>query len=162
MLISAPWPVAVKSDNDAAQQFEQAKEIISGIRQVKTLLKIQKGSLGHSDSEFIDSQKDLITRLAKLASVEKSDNKHGIVIAGTSHDCWFVVDEATAKSLIDSLMSQKSDLETQVSRLKKRLGNKNYVEKAPAKLIKETSNGRPSFVSPYFSSLTVAVLLAAT
>ena len=140
LIITSPWPKKANYNQDRAKDFREIKNIVTGVRQIKALLKIQKGTLAYAGDEFIDQNKELITHLAKLDSVEISDSREGIALTTTLKDCWYVVDGETAKKLIDSLTAKKVDLENQINRLNERLANKNYVEKAPEHLIDQTKS----------------------
>ena len=140
LLMSQSWPSEAGYDLQLANEFEEVKKIVTGARQIKSELKIQKGRLGHNNERFIEEHSTQIQRLANLDSVENLKNREGLVISESSLNVWVVIDNETAKNFIESLNSQKTDLDLQIKRLQERLANKNYVEKAPAELIDQTKS----------------------
>ena len=138
LLMIQSWPSEAGYDLQLANEFEEVKKIVTGARQIKSELKIQKGRLGHNNEKFIEEHSTQIQRLANLDSVENLENREGLVISESSLNVWVVIDNETAKNFIESLSTQKADLGLRIKRLQERLANKNYVEKAPEHLIDQT------------------------
>ena len=138
LLSTQPWPAKAEFDYDKAKDFVAIQSIVTGVRQIRTELKLQKGTLGHTNDQFITDNTELIKLLGKLDRVEAMDAREGLTITGTNHDCWYVIDAETAKKYVQSLKDDQANLQSQINRLNERLANKNYVEKAPAELITQT------------------------
>jgi valyl-tRNA synthetase len=140
MLISASWPVSNTYDQEKASEFEITQKIIVELRQIKMVLSQQKGTVLFEDSGVIERNADLIKSLARLDSVVKAEKGRGLKLTQTTESVWFEVSDQEAKKYLQSLEDKAKRLENSIKNLKTRLGNKNYVEKAPAELIEETTS----------------------
>lgn len=140
LLITSSWPEEEKSNEDSASAFEDIKQIVTEVRHIKTMLKIKGGELLFNSDKFIDKHSELITKLARLEKVTPNDKMSGIQLTQSTHECWLNIEPEVAKTFVTSLEIQLIDSENQLSSLKKRLGNKSYVEKAPAHLVKATQD----------------------
>lgn len=138
MLVSQDWPTPSKFDAKSATQFEQVQKIVREIRQIKTTLNIQKGEAIYENSEVISANQELIQNLARLVSLSETVAGKGIKLTQTTEAIWFDVTDDEAKKYQKSLEERAKNLENSIKNLKARLSNKNYVAKAPAKLIQET------------------------
>jgi valyl-tRNA synthetase len=140
LLITSQWPGTVKFDQTKAKQFERTKDIVSEIRQVKTMLNYSGGNLYFSEGKFISDNSELIGRMAKLNSVRQVSDGKGLQLTQTPENCWLDIDRGTAERFVDTLNKRAGELESSADNLKKRLANKNYVKKAPKSLIDETKD----------------------
>ncbi len=132
------WPTTPAFDSASAKSFVTIQSIVTQLRQIKTSLNLRGGVLGHQNNQFIEDNKDLIKMLGRLDSAQSREERKGLTITGTEHDCWFELEAETAQKFIDNLNNEKHALETQINRLNERLSNKNYIEKAPEALISQT------------------------
>lgn len=139
LLITTAWPSKINSDSNAAADFEAIKQIVSEIRQIKTLLNLRGGELLFND-EFIAQHKELIMKLGRLDSIEMSDKPTGLALVQTQHACWLNIAPDIAKDFVDSLSAKKISAEKQLTQLKGRLDNKSYIEKAPEHLVEATKS----------------------
>lgn len=138
LLISQDWPGQVDFQQSKAEEFEQVKTIVKEIRQIKTVLKIQKGTLVYIDSKIIKQNSELIKSLAKLDCVDESKEGSGIKLSQIQDSTWLDVSEDSAKEFMNSLENREKELSSSIKNLEGRLKNKNYVDKAPKKLVDET------------------------
>lgn len=138
LISTQPWPTPEETNKNAVNSFVSIQSIVTGVRQIRTELKLQKGVLGHANDQFIANNAELIKLLGRLDRVEPMDAREGLAITGTQHDCWYVIDDETAKKYVQSLKYEQTSLQSQINRLNERLANKNYVEKAPEALIQQT------------------------
>lgn len=139
LLITSPWPEPAKFDAKKASEFEEVKALISEVRQIKSLLKIQKTSLSHKDSPIANSHPELISRLGRLESIQEVAKGTGLPLTQAKGKYWLDIDLEAARDLTSRLSEQQKSLEQQISNLEKRLGNKSYVEKAPKALVEQSN-----------------------
>ncbi len=137
-LIGTTWPTKTTNDSSMANDFVAIQSIVTEIRGIKSDLNLQKGSLGHANDQLIENNKDLISKLAKLDSVENTQFSSGVKSTVSGHECWIILDTEQAKNYRESLASKLEDINKQISGLEDRLNNKAYVEKAPAHLVEES------------------------
>lgn len=140
LLIGQEWPKQAKFDSTKANEFENVKTIVKEVRQIKTVLKIQKGSLVFSKSKTTLNNSKLIKSLARLDAINQSEQGSGIKLTQISEDIWLDVEDNEAKKFINSLEDRHKELTAIIKNLEGRLKNKNYVDKAPAKLVEETKS----------------------
>ncbi len=139
MLITSPWPKSVKADEHKAQTFDEVQRIVTEVRYIKSALRIRTPlTLYHRDESFLEEQGSLIARLAGLANVVSVESGHGLSLTNTDHDCWLDIDQATAKRYTKELQDQLDAIAGDIKSLEGRLANKNYVKKAPKKLVNES------------------------
>ncbi|MEX2014947.1 MAG: valine--tRNA ligase [Candidatus Saccharimonadales bacterium] len=138
MLINQTWPDSVDYDPVQAAVFEKLKSIITEVRHIKTVLNVSGGSLVHADSALIEENQKLITRLAGLEQVKKLKDGQGIALTQTDENCSLDLGEENAGKLAANLKEKENKLSESIKTLKDRLDNKNYLAKAPAKLVSET------------------------
>ncbi len=139
LLINSPWPEAAHFDKQAASDFEVIKAIVSEIRQIKTLLNIQKGNhLYFKSAPFLVANAKAIGHMARLDGVSQVSDGHGLRLTQTTEECWLDIDGQTAKRFIDKLSTQRSSLAKQVASIKARLSNQAYLKQAPKALVEES------------------------
>lgn len=140
LLATELWPEIAKADKAQARQFEELMKIISEARQIAANVGVGKPVLLYRDSEFIEQNKELVKRLARLGNVEKAITGQGIRLTGTKVAAWLNIDHSAAKSYLGKLKGQVSTQEALISTLEGRLANKAYVARAPKKLVEETKS----------------------
>lgn len=140
LVATSPWPKPLQFDAKRAAEFEKIKEIVSETRHLKTLLNLRKGRLVFADSKLLSNNAGLIKQLAGLEEVSSSKGQ-GLQLTQTSQNCWLDIDPASAKTLADGLTTKHRNLDGQIKAIKKRLGNKNYLAKAPKHLVEESKTG---------------------
>ena len=139
LLTTAPWPSQQKADPKLAAQFEQVKALVSEIRYIKGAMHLGSTlNLYHTGEKLLEEQSVLITSLARLKSVSKVGDGHGLHLTSVPFRCWLDIDLATAQSFAKELSSKISDQEKVVAQLKGRLSNDSYVKNAPKQIVEET------------------------
>lgn len=138
LLITSPWPTSPEFDTEQAASFEEIKNIVSEIRQIKTLTKVSRGELFFTDSSLIENNYELIIRLARLLSAKQAETGKGIRLASSTEAAWFDIGDDKAKEFVGRLKERSEELSKQIAMLEGRLNNKSYVEKAPEKLVTES------------------------
>ncbi len=140
VLITEKWPGKIRYDKKAALRFEVIKDIVTEIRQLKTLLGIKGGELHLKDSASIASENNLIKQLARLENIASDTNKEGIPLTQAKEQAWLNIDGESHGKLADSLKKKSEELQRSIDNLNNRLKNPNYVNKAPATLVEETKS----------------------
>ncbi len=138
LLITSPWPKAVKADKGKAEDFEEVKNIVSEIRFITTSVKAQKPRLYHTGDEFIAEHADLIKNLAGVSEIVQVRDGNGLHLTQTSHTCWLDLDHATVQRFLQQLKDAYTTTQNSIKQLKARLANKAYTQKAPKNLVAET------------------------
>lgn len=140
MLISQVWTDVVGYDGGKADEFEKLKSIITETRHIKTILNAGGGNLLHDKSKIIDENSQLIKKLAGLDAVKNQDHAPGIALTQNNENCSLDLGKENAKKLLESLNEREDKLNKSIRTLSERLGNKNYLSKAPASLVQETKH----------------------
>ncbi len=138
VLATTAWPLEPSFDQSKAKQFIEVQAIVEEVRQIKTRLKLQKGSLTYSSNQLLSDNRLLVQQMSKLDEVVESTTKDGIIIASAEGDCRFVMSSEMLEQLKDSLSSDKTRLENSIENLDQRLSNQNYLDKAPAALVEQS------------------------
>ena len=138
LLISQTWSEVVPYNKPQAKNFEKLKTVITEVRHIKTILNTSGGTLYHTGSPLIEESHGLIKKLAGLDDIKKAQKTQGIVLMQTDENCSVDLGEENTGKLKDSLSDRKEKLGGSIRTLKDRLKNKNYLSKAPSKLVNET------------------------
>ena len=140
MLITSPWPSAEGHANDKqAAAFEEVRAIVSEARYIMSSLGLSGGvTLYHQEDELLSTHGPLISRLARLKNVASVASGHGLSLTETDRHCWLDIDQHAIQRYTAELEKQLAANEREIATLEGRLANKNYLKKAPKKLISES------------------------
>ena len=140
VLITQSWPTpeAYKVDSRQAKEFEAIKTIVTEARFITSRLGAQKCTLYYSDAPFLGTNGALIAKLAKLAAVKQVESGQGMHLTSTTYDCWLDIDSHTAQDYVSKLTADKDAKMQSIARLESRIGNKDYVRKAPKVVVDQT------------------------
>ncbi len=138
LLISQSWPEELSYDKEKATEFDQIKDLVSGIRLVTTQLPAGKHGLVYQKDELLGNNADLIQSLANLKSVESVEKGRGLRLASASHEAWLDLSDKLVYEHQTRLEAHLAGAREEISVLEKRLSNPNYTEKAPTHLVEET------------------------
>ncbi len=141
LLISEEWPEIIGYNELSAAEFSRVQELVTEARFIITALpgNDKYGLLYQTDS-LIEDNKDLIKRLARLKDITMVEQGRGLRLANSGRDAWLDVSEETLNEHATNLEARLAVAHSDIKALEGRLGNKSYVEKAPAKLVEETKN----------------------
>ena len=120
-------------------------EFITSIRSFKNELGIPPGSLieislEKTNSElksFFDKNKTILTKLGRIKNISSQDlNKSSasLILDGEQFKIYFEED-IDLNRVKNNLQKKLDKLNKEIDKIKQRLANKNFVEKAPAELI---------------------------
>lgn len=139
LLIKEPWPTMLEHSEISAAAFGQVQQIVTEARFVSTSLPgNDRYQLVYYTDTLIEENADLIKRLAKLESIEETDQPKGLRLALSNHDAWLNVPAKTLEEHKHNLESRLASTRQEIQTLEGRLGNENYVSKAPAALVEES------------------------
>jgi len=140
ILATRLWPKNIPCDTSLGGEFESLKTIISEARGIKATLNFNGGSLKHSGSKLIEGNAGLISKMARLESIEVTEGSmgSGIALTETSEVCWLEISEEIARNYLASTEEKIAELKKGIETLNTRLSNPAYVEKAPEKLVNES------------------------
>ena len=141
LLISEEWPTMLEFNDIAAAEFGQVQQLVTEARFVSTSLPgNQRYGLLYQQDSLIEDNAELITRLAKLKSIEIADQARGIRLALTGRDAWLDVSADTLAEHQTNLEARLAQTHKELQVLNGRLTNEGYLAKAPAKLVEESKN----------------------
>ncbi len=139
LLASSRWPRAMEYSEISASAFEQLQKLVSEARFVVSELPgNKKYDLLYQEDSLIEDNVDLIQHLAKLKSVTQADQAKGIRLAASNREAWLIVDEETLYEHQTNQEVRLGETRQLIKNLEGRLGNANYVDKAPEHLVEET------------------------
>ena len=138
-LIATPWPESGPRFTQAAKDFEQLKDLISQVRNLKGELVLAKPVLLYRNERIIDNNADLIKKLAGLQKIEQVKQGRGMALPGRI-SAWLDVDQKTLKDYLRSLTAKRKEKSDYLDRLTKQLSNEAFVKSAPAQIVEDARN----------------------
>ena len=142
-IAEAKWPEKLKFDPISAEQFENIRIIVSEVRGTLTALpgtnNAKKYSLMYDNDSLVEDNLLLIKALTKVPAIDALDGApRGLRLALASHELYLDVPEKVVKEYKDSLTEKILSVGRELDALNARMMNPNYVDRAPAALVKET------------------------
>lgn len=139
MLITAEWPSSGDYDDIAAAEFERLQQLVSEIRFVSSELPgNNKYTVQYQNDSLVSDNADLIKQLARLESVEYTDQPKGLRLANSGREAWLVIDEKTLYEHQSNLEVRLAEAKDRLKNLAARLSNDRYVLQAPAELVEQS------------------------
>lgn len=139
VLMSEAWPDMLEFSDISAGAFGQLQQIVSEARFVSTSLPgNDRYDLIYFENALISDNAELIQRLAKLNSVTVTEQPSGLRLALAHQDAWLNVPAKTLEEHKTNLEMRIASTHQEIKTLEGRLGNENYVAKAPAALVEES------------------------
>jgi len=138
LLIKADWPTTTPIKDEQTNNFIEIINIVSEIRHLRASIDTSENTLYYNKSGFIESNAELITRLAGLNGVKKVESGRGLHLTRSKHDVWIDVQESKAQEYLKELAEKQKELIKVVQKLKERLQNKAYTKSAPKNIVDET------------------------
>ena len=144
-IINQKWPSKLKFDPISAQQFENIRTIVSETR--TTLQSLpgtnngQKYALLYGDDSLIEDNELLIKTLTRVPAINRLDGApRGLRLALANHELYLDVPAKVVEDYRDTLTERILSVGRELDALNNRMLNPNYVDKAPAYLVKETKD----------------------
>jgi len=144
-IATAKWPTRLKYDPISAEQFETIRTIVKEVRTTLQALpganNAKKYSLLYDNDSLVQENELLIKHLTKVPTINKLDGApRGLRLALANHELYLDVPEKVVKAYKDSLTERILSVGRELDSLNARMMNPNYVNKAPAHLVKETED----------------------
>ncbi len=139
LLISAEWPSKIDYNDIASAEFERVQQLVNEIRFVTAELPgNKKYSVSYHSDSLVADNADLITKLARLKSIDQTDQPSGLRLANSGREAWLVIDEQTLYEHQSNLEVRLAEAKARLTNLAARLANDRYVLKAPTELVEAT------------------------
>jgi valyl-tRNA synthetase len=141
LLITSRWPKPTEHRHNviAAAEFSRLKGLVTEARFIISELPGDvRYSLLYQNDSLIADNAELIKKLAKLKDVTLTDVPKGMRLANSGREAWLDIPPKTLEKHKANLETRLKESEELISTLEQRLGNKNYVEKAPSELVEES------------------------
>lgn len=147
-IISAEWPSDFKFDPMSASEFEKLMNIVSHTRgTLQGLSEAYKGfssretTLLYGDDALVDDNSLLVQSLARVKSVISCEGTpRGLRLAVANSEVYLDVSSEVVSAYADLLDKKILKVGAELDALNMRMMNPNYVDKAPAELVKETQD----------------------
>jgi valyl-tRNA synthetase len=138
-LAGQTWGKYINYDINKAKDFEEIQKLVTEIRfVVADLSTTGKQTLMYGEDPLIAKNKDIIQFLARLKNARELGQSTGLRLANSGREAWLDIDAKTIAKYGDHLRERIENLQTELRLLENRLANKNYIKKAPTKLVEET------------------------
>ena len=139
LVATSTWPKVPAHDELHAAAFEGIKDLTTEVRRVMKNIGIASADLMYTNAIAITENADLLKQLAHIGDLsEGSGEGRGLKLTLTAFDCWIIIDADTAARYKNKLDEQYAAEKAALARLEGRLGNKSYVEQAPASVVEQT------------------------
>ena len=144
-IINQKWPSKLKYDPISAEQFENIRTIVSEVRTTLQSLpganNTQKYPLLYGNDSLVEDNELLIKTLTRVPAINKlGDAPRGLRLALANHELYLDVPEKVVADYRDTLTERILSVGRELDALNNRMLNPNYVDKAPAYLVKETKD----------------------
>jgi valyl-tRNA synthetase len=140
ILASQLWPESLKVDEKKARAFADIQPIVTETRFITKTLGVADATLYYTDVPFLAENAKLIKRLAHLANVSEVRDGTGLYLISTPYRCWLDIEPSATSQYFKQLATKLATQKVVVDRLKKRLGDKKYLTKAPKDIVKQTKD----------------------
>lgn len=139
LLVSEAWPEQKPTNEIAAAEFGRLKRLVTEARYVMSELPgNERYTMLYMDDSLIADNIELITKLAKVKSIEHTDQARGLRLASSGRDAWLDLDADTLYEHQNNLEKRLADAHKEVGVLEGRLSNEGYTSRAPAELVDES------------------------
>lgn len=144
-IATAKWPSKLKFDPISAENFETIRTIVSETRATLQALpganNAKKYGLLYDNDSIVADNQLLIKTLSKVPTINSLDGApRGLRLALANHELYLDVPEKVVKDYKDALTERILAVGRELDSLNLRMSNPNYVNKAPAHLVKETKD----------------------
>lgn len=148
LLINAGWPEDFGFDPISAENFEKLMVVVVGARgTLQALSEAHKGinkaevTMLYGDDSLVDDNSLLVQALTRVKSVISCEGQpRGLRLALANHEVYLDVSQEVVSSYAKALEDKILAVGRELDNLNMRMMNPNYVDKAPANLVKETQD----------------------
>lgn len=140
MVINQKWPSGLNFDPISAEEFGRLITVVSEVRRILTAIPDgRKYGLLYGDDSLVEHNSLLIQALTRVSSIASTNGQpRGVRLALANQEVYLDVPEKVVLKYRDSLEERILTVGRELDTLNARMMNPNYVEKAPASLVKET------------------------
>ena len=144
-IAAAKWPARFEFDPISAEQFENIRIIVSEVRTTLQALpgtnNAKKYSLLYDNDSLVNDNQLIIRTLTKVPTINSLDGApRGLRLALANHELYLDVPENIVKEYKNNLTERILSVGRELDALNLRMSNPNYIERAPAHLVKETTD----------------------
>jgi len=145
LIISEKWPSRLIYDPITAEQFETLRTIVSEVRGTLQALpgtnNAKKYALLYGDDSLIEDNTLLIKTLTRVPSLSSTNGSpRGLRLALANHELYLDVPEKVVAEYKTALTEKILAVGRELDALNARMLNPNYVDRAPAHLVRETED----------------------
>ena len=142
-IATTKWPARLKYDPISAENFENIRTIVSEVRSTLQALpgtnNSKKYTILYDNDSIVEENILLIKELTKAPAISSlNGSPRGLRLALANHELYLDVPEQVVADYRDSLTEKILAVGRELDSLNLRMSNPNYVERAPANLVKET------------------------
>lgn len=139
LLMQQRWPHDNQYDEIAASAFERVQEFVGEARFVMSELPgNRRYNIFFNDDGLIADNIEVLKHLTRAKDIIETEQPKGLRLAASNRQAWLDVDEKTLYEHQENLEVRLAETRAYIKNLEARLGNENYVTKAPAHLVEET------------------------
>lgn len=138
LLAVQKWPKAIKSDAEAANEFDEIRAIITESRAILRAIGTKGNHLYYKDDDVLGGYAEMIARMSGLAGVREVSDGIGLALTTTSRNCWLDIDHTVAASYSQKIQEQLTAVDGLIAQYEARLGNESYVKGAPKHIVAQT------------------------
>jgi len=144
-IINQKWPSELEFDPISAEQFENIRTIVSEVRGTLQSLpgtnNAKKYSLLFDNDALVEDNLLLIKTLTRVPAIAALNGApRGLRLALANHELFLDVPEKVVAEYKEALTEKILSVGRELDALNARMANPNYVERAPAELVKETQD----------------------
>ena len=140
---TAKWPQELIYDPISASSFDSLMAVVSEVRGTLQALpgtnNAKKYGLLYDNDSLVEDNKFLVRALTKVPAIDSLNGApRGLRLALANHELYLDVPEKVVKAYKDALTERILTVGRELDALNMRMMNPNYVDRAPAHLVKET------------------------
>ena len=144
-IVIAKWPHELKYDPISASEFDSLIGVVSEARATLQALpgtnNAKKYGLLYDKDSLVEDNKLLVRILTKVPTINHLDGvPRGLRLALANHELYLDVPADVVKAYRDALTEKILTVGRELDGLNARMLNPNYVDRAPAHLVKETKD----------------------
>ena len=144
-IATAKWPSRLQYDPISAEEFENIRNIVQEARSTLQSLpgtnNAKKYDLLYDNDSLVEDNLLLIKALTRVPAITNlNGSPRGLRLALANHELYLDVPEKVVNSYKDALTEKILSVGRELDALNLRMQNPNYVERAPAHLVKETQD----------------------
>ncbi|MCI5052858.1 MAG: valine--tRNA ligase [Simkaniaceae bacterium] len=144
LCMNAPFPVAREVDEEAEREFEEAKELLYTVRNIRAEMGLAPNVA--VDVHIVGESKhtEIVSALVRTKSIQMHSEEPKLTFASVAMAGPLKVLIPLPEDLIEKekarLAKEREKLQAQIESFKVKLSNPNFVNRAPKALVEETRN----------------------